>query len=221
MKKVKFMDWPFLLILFFLVLGPLGTKFYLFYNHILYTTPYNWMETQPKLNPQSKNEVFSDQRGMQAPVEETVALGSLNQSINEGFALEDLSSFYANPIAITGESIKKGADNYRVYCSVCHGDLGQGGSTGKLKGGHFAPPSFHSQLMKDASDGSIYQAILRGKNSMPSYAKQIPSDARWAIVNYIRVLQRSQGAKSADLDVKIKDESTVKADVNSGKEGHH
>lgn len=221
MKKVKFMDWPFLLILLFLIIGPIGTKVYLFYNHILYTVPYDWMETQSKLNPQKKSDVFADQRGMQTPVEETIAQGSLNQKINEGFVLEDLSSFYANPIAITDESIKKGADNYRVYCSVCHGDLGNGGSTGKLKGGHFAPPSFHSQVLKDASDGYFYQVIVKGKNSMPSYAKQIPTDARWAIVNYIRVLQRSQGAKPADLEVKLKDEGTVKADVNSGKEGHH
>jgi mono/diheme cytochrome c family protein len=221
MKKVKFMDWPFLLILFFLIMGPLGTKFYLFYNHALYTIPYNWMETQTKLTPQNKSEVFADQRGMQTPVEETIAHGSLSQKLVEGFGQEDMSSFYANPVAVTAESLKKGADYYRVYCSVCHGDLGNGGSTGKLKGGHFAPPSFHSQKLKEGPDGLIYQVIMRGQNSMASYAKQIPVDARWAIVNYIRVLQRSQGAKDSDLDIKINDESTAKAEVNSAKEGSH
>ena len=221
MKKVKFMDWPFLLLLFFIILGPIGTKIYLIYNHMLYNIPFNWMDDQPKLNPQEKSESFEDRRGMQTPVEGTIAKGWLNQQVGEGFALEDLSNFYANPIAITPASLKKGADNFRVYCSICHGDLGNGGLTGKLKGGHFTPPSLHSQKLKDAPDGMMYQIIMRGQNIMPGYAKQIPADVRWSIVNYIRVLQRSQNAKEADLDVKAVDESSAKTDVNSGKEGHH
>lgn len=221
MRKVRFMDWPFLLILFFLIMGPLGTKFYLIFNHMLYNVPFNWMETQPKLNPQKGSDVFENHRGMQNPVEGTIAKGWVNQQVGEGFGVEDLSSFYTNPIAITPESLKKGADYFRVYCSICHGDLGDGGLTGKLRGGHFVPPSFHSQKLKDAPDGLIYQIIMRGQNSMPSYAKQIPADVRWSIVNYIRVLQRSQGAKPTDLDVKLIEEETVKVEVISGKEGHH
>jgi mono/diheme cytochrome c family protein len=221
MKKVKFLDWPFLLILFFLVLGPIGTKVYLIYNVALYEVPFNWMETQTKVNPQKMNEMFEDKHGMQMPVDGTVASGWLNQQVGEGLGQEDLSSFYANPIAVTPESLKKGGDNYRVYCSICHGDLGNGGLTAKLKGGHFNAPSFHSQKLKEAPDGTIYQIIMRGQNTMPSYAKQIPADVRWSIVNYIRVLQRSQNAKEADTEIKFTEESTVKADVNSVKEGHH
>lgn len=221
MKKVKFMDWPFLLFLFFAIMGPVGTKVYLIYNHALYNVPFDWMDNQPKINPQEKSEVFSDQRGMQPAVEGTIAKGWLNHQMEVGYAQEDLSAYYSNPVAITEESLLKGAENYRVYCSICHGDLGNGGLTGKLKGGHFAPPSFHSKILKEGSDGLIYQAIVRGKNTMPSYAKQIPADVRWAIVNYIRVLQRSQDAKEADLEVKVAEDKTVKEEVKSGKEGQH
>lgn len=228
MKKVKFMDWPFLLFLFFAVMGPVGTKVYLFYNHALYTTPYNWMETQEKLTPQKKSEVFHDQRGMQTPSEGTLASGWLNTEVNHSLAAasEDLKDVFANPIALTSNSLKSGAENYRVYCSICHGDLGDGGLTGKLKGGHFTPPSLHSSKLKDGPDGLIYQIIVRGQNTMPSYEKQIPADVRWDIVNYIRVLQRSQNAKEADLEAKLVDvggalKTDAKSDVKSGKEGHH
>lgn len=221
MKKVKFMDWPFLLFLFFAIMGPIGTKVYLIYNHALYNVPFDWMDSQAKLNPQNSSDVFADQHGMQNPVEGTIAKGWVNQQVGEGFGIEDLSTFYANPIAVTPENLKKGAESYRIYCSICHGDLGNGGATGKLKGGHFAPPSIHSQKLKEGSDGLIYQIIMRGQNSMPSYAKQIPADVRWSIVNYIRVLQRSQGAKPTDLDVKLKEAETANVEVIPGKEGHH
>lgn len=220
MKKVRFMDWPFLVILFFFIMGPLGTKFYLIYNHMLYNVPFNWMETQDKLTPQKKSEMFADKRGMQAPVTETVSTTSLSQQVGESLSQEDLSSFYANPVALNEESIKKGGDAFRIYCSVCHGDLAEGGNTAKLRGGHFLPPTLHSQKLKDAPDGLIYQIIMRGQNSMPSYAKQIPAEVRWSIVNYVRVLQRSQGAKESDLEVKVNEQTAASTSSNSGKEGH-
>ena len=203
MKKRKFMDWPFLLVLFFFVMGPVGTKIYFVYNHMLYNQPYSWMETQAKLTPQKKSSLFADGRGMQAPVEETVSHSSLTQQIGEEFAKEDLSEFYANPISVTQESLHKGSEGYRIYCSMCHGDLAKGGETAKLRGGHFLPPSLHSQKLKDAPDGLIYQIIMHGQNTMPSYAKQIPAEVRWSIINYVRVLQRSQDAKESDLDAKL------------------
>jgi mono/diheme cytochrome c family protein len=226
MKKVKFMDWPFLLFLFFAVIGPVGTKVYLFYNHALYNVPYNWMESQEKLTPQKKSDLFQDKHGMQTPTEGTLASGWLNAQVSKSFATEDLKDLYANPTQITAASLKKGAENYRIYCSICHGDLGEGGLTGKLKGGHFTPPSLHSAKLKDGSDGLIYQIIVRGQNTMPSYEKQIPADVRWDIVNYVRVLQRSQNAKEADLEAKVVDatgasKTEVKTDVKSGKEGQH
>ncbi len=228
MKKVKFMDWPFLLFLFFAIMGPVGTKVYLFYNHALYNVPFTWMESQEKLTPQKKSDLFQDQHGMQAPLEGTLAKGWLNSQVNEILAKEnlDLQEVYANPVAMSASSLKKGADNYRVYCSICHGDLGDGGLTGKLKGGHFTPPSLHSSKLNEGSDGLIYQIIVRGQNTMPSYEKQIPAEVRWDIVNYIRVLQRSQNAKVEDLEVKLVGDNgalktDVKSEVKSGNEGHH
>jgi mono/diheme cytochrome c family protein len=43
---------------------------------------------------------------------------------------------------------------------------------------------------------------MNGQNVMPSYSKQISADDIWAIIHYIRALQRSQNAKDSDLEVK-------------------
>jgi len=40
-------------------------------------------------------------------------------------------------------------------------------------------------------DGELYHVITAGRRSMPSYRFQIPEKDRWAIVAYVRVLQRS------------------------------
>lgn len=214
MRQRKFMDWPFLLFLFFFVMGPVATKIYLVYNHMLYNIPFNWMETQNKLTPQKLSNLFVDGRGMQSPVVETISGATLNQQINESLVKEDLSGFYSNPIPVTEESLKKGQEGFRIFCSVCHGDLALGGTTAKLRGGHFLPPTLHSQKIKDGPDGLIYQIIVRGQNTMPSYAKQIPEEVRWSIINYVRVLQRSQDAKESDLEAKLNEQSTVSAGKN-------
>jgi mono/diheme cytochrome c family protein len=66
-------------------------------------------------------------------------------------------------------------------------------------GKNLKPPSLHSSKVKNWGDGSIYHVITQGQNVMPSYAKQITSDERWAVVHYVRALQRSKDAEVGDL----------------------
>jgi mono/diheme cytochrome c family protein len=41
-------------------------------------------------------------------------------------------------------------------------------------------------------DGQLFATISHGVRSMPSYAAQIPTTDRWAIVSYVRALELSQ-----------------------------
>ncbi|HVN48982.1 MAG TPA: cytochrome c [Bacteroidota bacterium] len=41
--------------------------------------------------------------------------------------------------------------------------------------------------------------MTEGQNAMPSYAPQLSPEERWAIIRYLRVLQRAQNAKDTDL----------------------
>jgi mono/diheme cytochrome c family protein len=75
--------------------------------------------------------------------------------------------------------------------------LGEGDS--RLRGQFPNPPSIHSEKVRTWSDGRIYHVIVEGQNVMPSYRSQLTRQERWAVVNYLRVLQRSLNAKETDL----------------------
>ena len=47
--------------------------------------------------------------------------------------------------------------------------------------------------------GEIFHTITNGKNTMPAYRGQIPTADRWAIIAYLRALQRSQNADISDV----------------------
>jgi len=169
-----------------------GTYFTL--NKLMYMTPFNWMMDQDKLNPQKPSELFVDGRGMRTPVEGTVAKGFIPYPYKgQTNPVEVLS----NPFLPTKENIALGKAKYFTYCTPCHGDFADGDS--RLRGQFPNPPTLHSKRARDFSDGMIYHIITNGQNVMPSYESQITRDERWAIVNYVRVLQRAKNASDADL----------------------
>jgi mono/diheme cytochrome c family protein len=53
--------------------------------------------------------------------------------------------------------------------------------------------------IRQQPDGQIYNTITHGKNTMGAYGPNIAIEDRWAIVAYIRALQKSQRAQLADL----------------------
>jgi mono/diheme cytochrome c family protein len=65
--------------------------------------------------------------------------------------------------------------------------------------GMLPPPSFHEDRVVAMPDGQLFHTITYGVRNMPSYGKQIPAEDRWAIVAYLRALQRSQRATISDV----------------------
>lgn len=83
-----------------------------------------------------------------------------------------------------------GRKNYQIYCSVCHGSMGAGDGPVAEKM-PVKPRNLINSEAKAYSDGRIHFAIAAGRGVMGSYANQIPNERhRWAIVNYVRTLQR-------------------------------
>jgi mono/diheme cytochrome c family protein len=152
------------------------------------------MLEQPRLDPQKPSGFFKDGHGMQLPVPGTVARGFLPA----GFATPEEAARLANPLPRTREVLAKGRAEFQIRCAVCHGALGDGVPT--LTAAYGAKPAnLLTPKVRDDSDGYIYGTIVLGKNSMPSYAADLPEDARWAVVHYVRALQRAQNAKNEDL----------------------
>lgn len=167
---------------------------YLTLNKLLYVLPFDWMMNQSKLTPQHSSELFEDGFGMRTPVEGTVARGFIPYPfMGQANPTEVLS----NPFLPTKENLALGKEKYLTFCSPCHGNFGDGDS--RLRGQFPNPPTLHSARAREFSDGMIYHIITNGQNVMPSYASQVTREERWAIVNYIRVLQRAKNAKDSDL----------------------
>jgi mono/diheme cytochrome c family protein len=174
------------------VVVSLGT--YLMLNKLMYIQPFNWMDDQAKISPQSSSTFFADGRGMRLPVEGTVARGFIPYPfMGETNPKEVLS----NPYFPTKANLELGQRKFLTYCSPCHGNYAEGNS--RLAGQFPNPPTLHSDRARNFEDGMIYHIITNGQNAMPSYASQVTREERWAIVNYIRVLQRAKNATDSDL----------------------
>lgn len=164
-------------------------------NKLMYIQPFNWMDKQAKITVQSRSDFFADSRGMRLPVEGTVARGFIPYPfIGETNPTEVLS----NPSFPTTENLELGKRKFLTYCSPCHGNFGDGDS--RLQGQFPNPPTLHSERAINFSDGMIYHIVTNGQNVMPSYASQVTREERWAIVNYIRALQRAKNATESDLN---------------------
>jgi mono/diheme cytochrome c family protein len=176
---------------------------YITLNKLMFMAPFNWMMNQDKIIPQSRTELFEDERGMRSPVEGTVAKGFIPYPF---MGIDEPQEYLSNPLLPSIENLKLGKKKYLTYCSPCHGNFGDGDS--RLKGQFPNPPTLHSQRIRSFEDGRFYHIITIGKNIMPAYASQISREERWAIVNYIRVLQKAKNATAAELEMIIKETGT-------------
>jgi mono/diheme cytochrome c family protein len=95
------------------------------------------------------------------------------------------------PREVTEETLKRGEERYNIYCSVCHDRSGYGEGM-VVQRGYKRPPTFHSDRLRQAPVGYLFDVITNGFGAMPDYASQIPPKDRWAIVAYLRALQLSQ-----------------------------
>jgi mono/diheme cytochrome c family protein len=102
------------------------------------------------------------------------------------------------PFPITREVLSVGHLSYDTFCSPCHGLSGNGDGM-IVQRGFPAPPSFHTQRLRDVPPGYIYSVITNGFGRMYSYASRVKPDERWAIVAYVRALQLSQNATIDDV----------------------
>ncbi len=157
------------------------------------------MHVQPRLNPLSRSDFYPDQRSERPPVEGTVARGQLR----------DDSYFYTGkiganpgdylPFPATKEVLEHGRERYNIFCAPCHSRVGDGNGFVPSRGFARKPPSYHIPRLQKEPVGYFYDVITNGFGIMPDYASQIPPADRWKIVAYIRALQLSQNASSADV----------------------
>lgn len=156
------------------------------------------MHNQPRYDPYEPSDFFADGMSARPRISGTVArgelvtdpffeTGKLNGQVADGF-----------PMAVDQKVLDRGQERFNIYCSECHGRVGDGNGMIPARG-YRRPPSFHTQTLRTAPTGHFYDVITNGFGAMPSYAVQVPKKDRWAIIAYIRALQLSQNATMADI----------------------
>jgi len=173
---------------------------YVTLNKLLYITPFNWMMNQKRVNAQSKSIFYADGFGMRKPVEGTVARNFMPYEY-EGLAAPVVP--LSNPLTPTNDILKLGKKRFATFCSPCHGNFGDGDS--RLRGQFPNPPSLNSEKVRTWQDGNIYHVIVNGQNVMPSYTSQLSRDERWAVIYYLRALQKAKNASPSDIIEAVKE----------------
>jgi mono/diheme cytochrome c family protein len=156
------------------------------------------MHDQPKFKTYRANPFFADGRSARPLVEGTVARGNLQEDEHLYKGRENGEAAKTFPFPVTQDVLHRGQERFNIYCSPCHGPLGDGEGM-IVQRGLKHPPSFHIDRLRDAPPGYFFTVITNGFGVMFDYSDRIPANDRWAIISYIRALQLSQHATLEDV----------------------
>ena len=156
------------------------------------------MHDQPKYIPLRGSTFFTDGRSARTPVAGTVARGELHEDTLLYTGKVEGADATVFPFAVDENVMARGQERYDIFCSPCHGRTGAGDGM-IVRRGYRPPPALHIDRLRLVPVGHFFDVITNGFGAMPDYAAQIRAEDRWAIVAYIRALQLSEHATTADV----------------------
>src|SRR5438270_1669272 len=184
------------------------------------------MVRQMKVRAQAPLAFFADGRGSRQPVAGTVPIGyempKLNSEASPGAApvpaemnVQPHLAFSAGPdyfdtgkmgtnwgtgfpLPVTGDLMERGKQRFNINCAICHGPTAAGNGMTKQYG-LTTVVTLQDERIRKMADGEIFNTITNGKNTMMAYGSNVSVTDRWAIIAYLRALQRSQNATEADV----------------------
>lgn len=169
------------------------------------------MDRQLKLRPEKPNDFFANGVSSQLPPAGTVARsqplptvdGAVypfeDSPVNTGCIIGTTNYVETNPLKIDAAVLERGQQRFNIYCSPCHGRLGDGNGITKKIGDMPAVANLHDKRIVEMPDGEIFNVITHGKGLMGAYGPIVPTKDRWAIVSYLRALQLSRLGSTNDL----------------------
>lgn len=159
------------------------------------------MDRQPKLRPQESSNFFADGRVERPLPAGVVARGNLraDAALYQGrTAGGEWVRGIPSPVMVDARFLQRGRERYSISCAPCHGALGDGNGITKSYG-MGATPTFHDDRIRTMAEGEIFNTITNGKATMMGYADKVVPEDRWAIIAYVRALQRAQHGSVADV----------------------
>jgi mono/diheme cytochrome c family protein len=164
------------------------------------------MHDAPRYDPLEASDFFADGSAARPLMAGTVARGHLNEDafLHTG---KDAAGLPVNafPFPITRADMDRGQERFNVYCAPCHGQTGEGNGM-VVQRGYRQAQSMHIDRLRFVPVGYFYDVITNGFGVMPDYRSQITVEDRWRIVAYVRALQASRQATSADLPADVLDQ---------------
>ncbi len=157
------------------------------------------METQAKYEYYETSEFWADGKAMRTPPEGTVPRERLVG--NPGLTTGRVNGAFVSaiPLELNRQVLEDGQKHYNIVCSQCHGRLGDGNSVVAENMALRLPPSLLQIANKP--DGHFYAAITEGYGVMPSFAGELNIQERWAVVAYVRALQRARNTQAGGQPV--------------------
>ncbi len=184
------------------------------------------MVRQPKVRAQAPLDFFADGRGPRLPITGTVPVGyempkPKTEGTPPGVAGDAAEEAHARiafsagtdyfntgkmgdqwgtgiPLPVTRELMERGQQRFNITCVMCHGATAAGNGITKQYG-LATVVSLQDDRIRKMSDGEIFNTITNGKNTMMPYGPNVLVTDRWAIIAYLRALQRSQHATVTDV----------------------
>jgi mono/diheme cytochrome c family protein len=184
------------------------------------------MVRQMKVRAQAPLAFFADGRGSRVPVAGTVPMGyempkanseaspgaapvpsEMNAQPHLGFSS---GTDYFNtgkmgtnwgtgfPLPVNNDLMERGKQRFNINCAICHGPTAAGNGMTKQYG-LATVVSLQEEKYRNMADGEIFDTITHGKSTMLAYGPNVSVTDRWAIIAYLRALQRSQNATQADV----------------------
>ena len=174
------------------------------------------MRNQAKYKPQGAGAFFADGRADRAPPPGVVPASlPLREDCRMYEGKEPGGAWlrgFPPEVAVDRRLLERGRDRFTIYCAPCHGAAGDGNGVTK-RYGMGSTPSYHDDRLRQMPEGQIFDTITRGKPpayNMNPYADKLTPGDRWAVVAYVRALQRAQTGAVRDVPANHRSELGLK-----------
>jgi mono/diheme cytochrome c family protein len=158
------------------------------------------MKHQQKFKAQSPIVgIFADGRSNRLLPDDTVARGHFRDDSPYETGMEGALYVGKMPVPLTPALIRQGQVKFNIYCSPCHDQTGMGHGIVPTRVPSWQPSNLTEDRVVQFADGDIFNVITNGRRTMPAYRFQIVTADRWAIIAYVRALQRAAHGTPEDV----------------------
>jgi mono/diheme cytochrome c family protein len=173
------------------------------------------MDDQPKVLSQTASSFFFNGASMREPVPGTVPIGGLKEDTAFFTGKGADGQFVAAiPVATDEALLERGRQRYEIYCQPCHDARGDGRGI-LFQRANVPTATFHQEKILKYPDGQLFDVITNGMGLMPAYRWPIPPADRWAIVAYVRELQRERQARAASAAASARASTSAEASASA------